>query len=111
MTAKDVYTIALGLLGYTDNPDFQRKAVPITNKVYLDLHRICNGTEDFEPIKTLNEALDLPDKALRSVMPSGVAEMLALGEGDGELQQYFANDYDRGKAKINSIDTIQDVMP
>ena len=111
MTAKNVYTIALGLLGYTDNADFQRKAVTIINKVYFDLHRICNGTKDFEPIKSLNEALSLPDKVLLSVMPLGVAEMLALGEGDGELQQYFANDYDRGKARLNVIDTIQDVMP
>lgn len=111
MTAKNVYTIALGLLGYTDSADFQRRAVSIVNKVYFDLHRICCGTEEFTPIQTLNEGLKLPDKVLLSVMPSGIAEMIALGEGDGELQQYFAQDYDRGKARLNNIEIITDVLP
>ena len=111
MTAKEVYTIALALLGYTDNPEFQRRAIPVFNKVYFDLHRICNGAKEFQPIKSLNESLDLPDKVLLSVMPSGIAEMIALGEGDGELQQYFALEFDRGKARLNVIDRVQDVMP
>lgn len=111
MTAKDVYTIALGLLGYTDNPEFQRRAVPIFNKVYFDLHRIVHGTKEFQPIKSLNEAPDLPDKVLLSVMPLGIAEMIALGEGDGELQQYFARDYSAARVRINRIDRIENTMP
>jgi hypothetical protein len=110
MTAKDVYAIALGLLGYTDNPEFQRRAVPIFNKVYFDLYRICNGTKDFAAIRSLNEKLSLPDNVLLTVMPSGIAEMIALGEGDGELQQYFAADYDRLRARLSKTDKIENVL-
>lgn len=111
MTAKDVYNNALALLGYTDNTEFQRRAVPILNKVYFDLHRICNGAEEFKPIRALNEELKLPDAVLLSVMPLGVAEMIALGEGDGELQQYFARDYSVARVRINRIDRIENTMP
>ena len=111
MTAKDVYNNALALLGYTDNPEFQRRAVPIFNKVYFDLHTICNGAEDFVPIRSLNDKLNLPDKVLLSVMPLGIAEMIALGEGDGELQQYFARDYNAARVRINRIDRIENTMP
>ena len=111
MTAKDVYTIALGLLGYTDNPEFQRRALPIFNKVYLDLYTICNGDKEFAPIRSLNEKLKLPDKVLLSAMPLGIAEMIALGEGDGELQQYFARDYSAARVRINQIDRIENTMP
>ncbi len=111
MTAKDVYNNALALLGYTDNPEFQRRAIPIFNKVYFDLHRIVHGTKEFQQIKSLNEVLDLPDKVLLSVMPLGVAEMIALGEGDGELQQYFARDYSAARVRINRIDRIENTMP
>ncbi len=111
ITAKDVYANVLSLLGYTDNSNFQRKAVPIFNKVYFELHRIVYGAERFVPISALQDELNLPEAVLLSVMPSGIAEMLALGEGDGEQQQYFALDYDRGKARLNREDRIYDVMP
>lgn len=110
MTAKDVYNNALALLGYTDNPEFQRRAVPIFNKVYFDLHTICNGAEEFAPIRSLNDKLNLPDTVLLSVMPLGIAEMLALGEGDGELQQYFARDYSVARVKLNTIDRVKNTL-
>ena len=111
MTAKDVYTTALALLGYTDNAEFQRRAVPIFNKVYVELFPIFNEGKEFTPIRSLNESVQIPYKVLLSVMPLGVAEMLALGEGDGELQQYFARDYDRAKARLNRVEQIVDKLP
>lgn len=111
MTGREVYNTALSHLGYTDNPTTQRRATLILNKVYYDLHRIIYGAEEFVPIKSLSDSIDLPQKVIISAMVSGVAESLALGEGDGELQQYFALDYDRGKAKLNTNDKIHDVMP
>lgn len=111
MTAKDVYSTALTLLGYTDSPEFQRRAIPICNKVYLDLFRITKPSEEFIPLRALNDRINLSEKVIISVMTSGVAEMLALGEGDGELQQYFALDYDRAKARLNITDTVKDVIP
>lgn len=110
MTAKDIYTIALGLLGYTDSAEFQRRAIPIFNKVYYDLYRISGNKEEFEPIRSLNEAVKLPDNVKLSIMPSGVAELLALGEGDGELQQYFSADYNRLRARLSKSDKIDNIF-
>lgn len=110
MTAKDVYETALALLGYEDNPEFQRRAVPVTNKVYFDLYQRCSDGKDFQPIRSLSEELKLPQNVALTVMPSGVAELIALSEGDGELQQYFALDYDRARAKLAKIDHIDNVI-
>lgn len=111
MTGKDVYVNALATLGYTDSPEFQRKAVVNINKVYLDLHRICGSGKEFKPITSLNNTIDLPFDAIIGAMISGVAELLALAEGDGELQQYFGVDYERGKRKLTRIDSVVDVLP
>jgi hypothetical protein len=110
-TAKSVYDTALSLLGYTDSPTTQQRAVAVFNKVYYELHRAINGNAEFQPISALSNVLKLPEKTLVSVMPLGVAEMFALGEGDGELQQYFAIAYERAKARINKIDTVVDEIP
>jgi hypothetical protein len=109
-TAKSVYDTALSLLGYTDNQIFQQRAVAVFNKVYYELHRAISG-EEFEPISSLSEVLKLPKKILIYTMPLGVAEMLALGEGDGEMQQYFAAAYERAKAKLNRTEEVVDEMP
>lgn len=109
MTAKDIYKTALSLLGYTDSANFQRRAVAIVNKVYFELFIIFNSAEDFKPIVTLEEQVNLPQVAASTAMPLGVASMLALGEGDGELQQYFALDYDRARKRFNKKENIKSV--
>lgn len=109
MTAKDIYKTALSLLGYIDGPNFQRRAVSIVNKVYFELFIIFNSAEDFKPVGTLEEQINLPQAALSSAMPLGVASLLALGEGDGELQQYFALDYDRARKRFNKKENIKSV--
>ena len=43
-------------------------------------------------------------------MPLGIAEMLALGEGDGELQQYFARDYSAARVKLNTVDRVKNTL-
>ncbi len=110
MTAKAVYLNALAFLGYSDNPNFKSRAIGIINNVYLDLWRIVKPSEEFEALEELANKIDLPDKVILSAMISGVAEKLALSEGDGELQQYFALDYDRNKAKLNTEDQVQDIF-
>lgn len=109
-TAKEVYDTALSMLGYSDSRVIQQRAVAVFNKVYYELHRAISG-EEFEPISSLSEVLKLPKKVLIYTMPLGVAEMFALGEGDGELQQYFAAAYERAKAKLNRVDSVVDEMP
>lgn len=111
MTAKDVYTNAIGLLGYTDNAEYQRRALFAINKVYLELFSLIGSEGEFEPLRSLNEKINLPKNIVFSAMPSGVAELIALGEGDGELQQYFALDYDKAKAKINVVEYVVNKIP
>lgn len=116
-TAKEIYDTALSLLGYTDDSVFQRKAVACFNKVYFELYRaITINSKDeeglkFSPITSLSGVLNLPQKVLIGVMPLGIAEQLALSQGDGEQQQYFAASYERAKAKLNRIDAVSDTMP
>ena len=107
MTAKQIYETAILLLGYTDNPKFQRRAIPVINKVYYELFIIfADNADDFEPIGAMSDEIALPKKALASAMPAGVAAGIALGEGDGELQQYFALEYDRAVRRFNRREQI-----
>ena len=110
MTGKEVYDIALNNLGYQSNSAFKQRIIPIINKVYYDLHRIVYGNVEFKPINSLSDKIDLPLKTIISAMASGVAEKLALGEGDGELQQYFAVEYQKEKSRINYSESIVDVI-
>lgn len=111
MTAKEIYDNALALLGYKDDSVFQNKSVSAFNKVYFELQRAINNCKSFEPISALNSDIELPEKVLVGVMPLGIAEQLALSEGDGEQQQYFAVAYERAKAKLNRTEKIYDIMP
>lgn len=110
MTGREVYLMALDNLGYSENANTQLRALSIINQVYYDLHRIVHGDKEFKSIKSLSETISLPERVIISAMSSGVAERIALGEGDGELQQYFALTYDRAKAKLNTIDKVRDVF-
>lgn len=110
MTGAEVYKRAIGSLGYTDDSVFKEKAVIGINQVYDDICG-CIKALDYKPIKTLGDTVKLPDKVITGVMVYGLAEKLALGEGDGELQQYFALKYDRAKMRLNQPDAVYDAMP
>jgi hypothetical protein len=65
--------------------------------------------ESFTPIKSLGDIINLPVDVVTIVIPLGVAAGIAVGEGDGELQQYFAAEYDRARKRYGKITTIKDV--
>ena len=108
MTGSEVYTRAVVSLGYKTSPILQEKSIVIINQVYDDLSFCIEG--EYTPINTLSDKINLPETVASNAMVYGVAEKLALGEGDGELQQYFARAYDRAKARITVIDQIVDVF-
>ena len=110
MTGNLVFISAMELLGYADDANITKNALTYVNKVYADLHRIAHPNKEFKPLNLLIEELDLPVRMCTIAMPLGVAELIALGRGDGELQQYFALDYDRAKLKFNTIDKVQHVI-
>ena len=108
MTGTEVYSKALVSLGYSDSQVLKNKALISTNQVYDDLYDRTFG--EYKPLRVLSDKIILPERIVLNAMVYGVAEKLALGEGDGELQQYFAKAYDRAKAKITIVDKVEDVF-
>ena len=108
MTGVDVYNRAITSLGYSDSQVLKNKCLVVINQVYEDLYHLVYG--EYKPLMALNEKINFPDRVVLNAMVYGVAEKLALGEGDGELQQYFAKAYDKAKAKITVVDTVTDVF-
>lgn len=109
MTANEIYNRAIASLGYTDDQVFKNKAVVVVNQVYDDLFPMIKDLE-YRPIKSLADRINLPERVASGIMVYGVAERFALGEGDGELQQYFARQYDKAKARLNRVDRVQIVL-
>ncbi len=110
MTAKDIYDRAIISLGYADDQVFKNRAVVAINQVYDELYNSLSHV-DYCPIKSLNDDVNYPPRICTGAMVYGVAERLALGEADGEKQQYYAMQFDRAKAKIVITDHIQDTLP
>ena len=110
MTAKEIYGIAMNQLGYSDNTVIQKRAVPIINKIFLEMSVIFNPEKTFTPIKSLGDTIDLPDDVTYIVIPLGVAAGIAVGEGDGELQQFFASEYDRARKRYSKSEVVEDIV-
>jgi hypothetical protein len=111
MTGKELFEMAMSLLGYTTNGNIQRRALAIVNKIYYEMYIIFRKEkETFVPLKTLGDRIDLPPEVLSIVMPMGIAAGIAVGEGDGDMQQYYAYEYDRARKRYTRIETIIDVM-
>lgn len=117
MTARDMIKNALKLLGYTEangNSELPsriiNRAVPLINIIYSELSRI-EGVSDYKPIKTLTDELKLSERVLSEVMPSGVAMLIATGEGDGVEQQLWTDIYNRKKAILTRIEERANGLP
>ena len=110
MTGKDVYERAITSLGYADSQVLKNKALNAINQVYDTLWPI-GGALAIRPLKSLGDEINLDERITAGVMVYGVAERLALGEGDGELQQYFGRRFDAARGRINRIDSVDDVIP
>ncbi len=110
MTGKEIYEKALDSLGYTDDQVFKNRAVVVINQIYDLLYPLA-GKGEYKPIASLGDTIHLTNRAASGAMVYGVAERLALGESDGELQQYFAKQFDRARARLNIVDRVVDAMP
>lgn len=116
MTAKEIISKAILLLGYDDglgntsDERFQMSSKNALNFVYNDLVS-CLGRDDFKDIKNLLEEIEMPKRVLFDVMPYGVAAFIAESLGDGEKQQYFASLYNFKRKSVTYEDKVQDVIP
>ncbi len=117
MKASELLNSALKMLGYT-NADgnveltgrIRNSAIVTVNLVYSDLWRICN-TGEFEPIKSLDEEIKLPQKMMGDVFWYGLAMHIARSENDGDQQQYFAALYNAKRAGLTNYKKVKNVIP
>ena len=111
MTARELYILALTMLGYKDQDMFKEKAITLINSVYADIFYDLKPDGEFQPIKSLQEKIDLPPKVLHDVFPYGLAGFLAQSESDGDQQQLFMSIYNKKKNRLNTFSQIEDVIP
>lgn len=117
MTARDVLNKALIMLGYTRSngemsgeQELFKRGIVAVNQVCADLHYAL-GREDYKPIETSSDEIDLPERILYDVVPYGVAMFVAQSENDGDSQQLYASLYNKKRKSVRSQNSIQDVMP
>lgn len=113
MKAKELLNNALKLLGYTTadgNAELtgriRNSAVVTVNLVYSDLWKI-ESKEPFEAIKSLDDEISLPQKAMGDVFLYGLAMHIARSENDGDQQQYFAHLYNAKRAGLTQYGVVK----
>ena len=116
MTGREMLNQALSLLGYSEENGnshltqvIRNRALPIVNIVNSELARTCGAK--LVPLKSLDDELNLPERALSEVMPSGVALYIAQAEGDNAAQAFWAAEYNAKRVTLSHFDTIEDVIP
>lgn len=117
MKATELLNNTLKMLGYSDSDGnveltsrIRNSAIATVNLVYGDLWRaMCSG--EFEPIKTLDDEIMLPQKALGDVFMYGLAMHIARSENDGDQQQYYTMLYNAKRAGLTQYEKVKNVIP
>jgi hypothetical protein len=116
MTGGEILNQSLRLLGYSESngnahltQTVINRALPIINLVYAELARNCE--QEFKPLESLSGKLDLPDKAINEVMPSGVAMYIANAEGDSAAEAFWGAEYNAKRVTLSHFGEIKDVLP
>ncbi len=116
MTARGVFERAVALLGYDTATGISgeavllQRALAFCNQIYADLHFLHTDTP-FTPLLGLDCQIQLPGRAVYTVMPYGVAMLLAQSESDGDQQQLFAQMYQSRRSMVARHRKVADVLP
>ncbi len=117
MKAIELLNNVLKILGYTDSDGnaeitsrIRNCAVVTVNLVYADLWRMFNDTP-FEPIKSLNDKIELPQNVLNECFLYGLAMHIARSENDGDQQQLYTMLYNAKRAAFPRFDKVKNVIP
>ena len=106
MTGTDCFKQALSLLGYTDTygdggvpggAALYRQALPVLNQIVADLWYV-GSDEPFSPLTAPGDTVPLPPRVAQTVLPWGVAMLLAQITGDADNQTVFAAQYDQRRS-------------
>lgn len=117
MKAKELLNSTLKMIGYSDSDGnveltsrIRNSAIVTVNLVYSDLHRAV-GSGEFEGIKSLDDEIKLPQKALGDVFMYGIAMHIARSENDGDQQQYYTMLYNARRAGLTSYTAVKNAWP
>ena len=116
MIALTIIESAMALLGYDtlqragSVKDIDENAISALNAVYADLYFLFNK-EGFNKITTVQDVVNLPQKALYDIMPYGVASFMASFQGDSDSQQYFSKIYNLKRKSFVQEEAVTDVLP
>lgn len=106
MTGKEAFRRAMWLLGYTDQngqPDSRRGAenyqagLSVVNQIVAELSVLESGILA-PPLTSLQQPVPLTEQTARTILPYGIAMLIAAAENDGDKQSVFAALYDGHRA-------------
>lgn len=117
MKANEILNNTLKMLGYSDSDGnveltqrIRNRAIVAINLVYGDLWKICKN-DVFEPIKSLNEEINISEELLNDIFLYGLAMHIARSENDGDQQQYFAQLYNAKRTGLTQYTTVKNTIP
>lgn len=108
MTGMALFDKAMEMLGYVSaegisgKKDMLKKGLTIINNVYAELYYAWEDwhNKPFEPLKNINESLNLPQIVLDDIAPYGIAMYLAQSESDADNQSLYATIYNQKKTRV-----------
>ena len=110
MTGNDLYERVMNLLGYVGNYDsitedsvLYKRTLHVINQVLIDLKQ--------EEISDMNCTLNMSGAHIEALI-YGVAMMLSLIGGDGNLNRIFTDIYNSKRSGVLcETDTVTDLLP
>lgn len=119
MTGHDVVRQALALLNYTDTradgsvpggDGLNKRTLAFVNQIAAELWYRDN-TAPYRPLTDLSAYVLLDDVTARTVLPYGVAMLIAQSDGDANNQTLYASLYDGRRVATRTGDRIRDALP
>ena len=115
MTGAQMLDKALVMLGYSNTNGnlisrIKDRSLTFINLVYSDIWYILKE-EDFTPLSTLKDKIDLTDRVLQDVFPYGLCMFIAQSESDSDNQALWTNLYNQKRTSLTRLDTVKDVIP
>ena len=119
MTVGEVIRQTLALLNYTDTRvdgevpgghGLYKRVLPLVNQTAAELW-FREHSEPFPPLRDLQATVPLPDRVVQTVLPYGVAMLLAAADGDADNQTLFASLYDGHRTATTETAYIVDTQP
>lgn len=106
------YVDAYGAVDTAKGAELWRRGLTAVNQIYAELWYQEQGETAFVPLASPDQAVRLSDRVRQTVMPYGVAMLLAQSEGDGDEQRLFASLYNAKRTAVaGPPDRRLDVLP